>query len=149
MLQGNTGKDQVVPWRSAEHTILDHQYIAVCTFCYTVATVEYGFLAVLFNTSLISDHTGDQVQGLDIAVQESGIFHGDQTEGSGKGDQIAGDCEDHQVWLYGSRWELVAAEGSSTGALPVEHAVITVIGIDTLLQGSNQFLSWHGKRNFQ
>ena len=37
----------------------------------------------------------------------------------------------------------------STGALPVKHTMVVIIGINTFLQLSNQLLPWHIKRDFQ
>ena len=50
--------------------------VAMGTFRHTVASVEHRFLASCFLCFLGSHDTGQQIQGFDVAVKETGVLRG-------------------------------------------------------------------------
>ena len=77
------------------------------------------------------------------------ILHGYQLKGAVHGNQLTGNGKNHQVGLHLGRRKVMRPQRGSSGALPVKHAVIDFIGIDTFLQLFHQDFPRHVKRDFQ
>ena len=133
MLQGNAGQNQVISGRRTQNAVFYHKDVAVGTFRNPFPSVEDCFLAACFRAALISDYAGNQVQGLDVAVEEPGVLHGYQLKGTVHGNQFAGNGKNHQVGSNIRRREIMGPQRRTAGTLPVKHAVIDFIGVDAFL----------------
>ena len=74
----NARKNQIVRRSRVENSILQDMAVAMGTFRHTVASVEHRFLASCFLCFLGSHDTGQQIQGFDVAVKETGVLLGKQ-----------------------------------------------------------------------
>ena len=149
VFQADTRQDEIVTGMSADNAVLYHENIAVGTLGDDIAAVENSLEAALFTAALISDNAGDKIKSLDIAMEEAGVFHGDEPCLSVQGNSAHRSSENQQAGLYISRGEGMTARAVAAGSLPVEHTGIGIGSIYALLKLTDKLLTWHIKVYFQ
>ena len=149
MLAGDAGEDELVGGRGLEHAVLQDGDVAVSALGDPAAPVEDGLVTAPLHGTLVGQHAGDEVQGLDVAQLEADVLHGNELVGLVHGLHGVGLHIDEQGGLGVGR-EGMVAHGHAPGDLPVQEVDGGVLRrVDDLLQLGLHLVPLHFKGDLQ
>lgn len=142
VLPGDAGQDQVVGRRREKGAVFEDMDVAVGAFGDPAAgAVEDGLLAACLFCLLGGHDRGDQVEGLDIAVEEAGILAGDQRDRLRSVIDVGGAEHDPEVarpFLIG-----VVSVSCAPGHLVVDEDVSGIQLSDQVFEQGVEFRLFH------
>ncbi len=120
MLACDAGQDQLVRWGVQNTPSLSIARPEWAPLGHAVAAMEYDLVAVGFDCALHCHAVGDEVEGLDVAVQETGVLDRDQLVGPVLPVEAARLGKKPLGWIL-HLGEGVLAMRYGTRGLPVQH----------------------------
>ena len=149
VLARDAREDKLVRRGRAEYAVADDGEAGMCALGDAVAAVEHDLVAACFDRALHCHAVGDEVEGLDVAVQETGVLDGDELVRVVLTVKRAGLRERHQGRLCARRESVLAVRGGA-GGLPVQHMRrVRIQTADQIVQRCGELAALHRRLDAQ